>query len=169
MNKNNVKALKKMLENSQEDNTEHKSMHKFFECRDGRLLWLSNHYAFRIWDVIEDLPIHRPGSITPLMTEQFEKVQGYLQDAMNNGEEWMEYLSLSQIRQHIKDKKTERGGWVLYNYGIGLPTVAANYLVDILRVFPDAKFARPRKRFSPVYFKAKNGDGMLMPVRTKDV
>ena len=58
----------------------------------------------------------------------------------------------------------------LHSFGAHLPTVNRAYLLDVLKVFPDAHFY-VRKEYaarlvSPLYFASKDGDGLLLPIRT---
>ena len=49
--------------------------------------------------------------------------------------------------------------------GDGAPAVNAEYLRDMLRLFPDAEIYWKANSFSPLYFKSANGDGILLPCR----
>ena len=55
----------------------------------------------------------------------------------------------------------------VFDFGDGLPMVSTNYLLDILALLPDAKcyIANNHPEISPLYFRAGNGDGVLLPVR----
>lgn len=60
----------------------------------------------------------------------------------------------------------------LHSFGAHMPTVNRAYLLDVLKVFPDAQFY-VRKEYaarllSPLYFTSKGGDGVLLPVRTAE-
>ncbi|MDD2647350.1 MAG: hypothetical protein PHI27_06375 [Eubacteriales bacterium] len=63
--------------------------------------------------------------------------------------------------------KGKRKAVVLYDLGRGFPLVNAQYLLELLTVFPDAKLyaAKERGRLSVVYVVSENGDALLLPVR----
>ena len=52
----------------------------------------------------------------------------------------------------------------LYDFGPDLPTVNAQFLLDMLEALPGCT-ASFYKIHSPIYFTAENGDGILLPVR----
>lgn len=54
-----------------------------------------------------------------------------------------------------------------YDFGDDLPKVSCDYLLDMLALLPGcvAYVANRCATTSPLYFKADNGDGILMPVR----
>ena len=55
---------------------------------------------------------------------------------------------------------------VNYDFGYGLPMVNAEYLLDMLEVFPDCKaFCAPGNAIRPVYFVSGDNDGLILPVR----
>ena len=55
---------------------------------------------------------------------------------------------------------------VNYDFGYGLPLVNAEYLLDMLEVFPDCKaFCAPGNAIRPVYFVSGDNDGLILPVR----
>lgn len=43
--------------------------------------------------------------------------------------------------------------------------VNPQYLLDMMQALPDAVAYRPDRPISPIYFRADNGDGILLPVR----
>ena len=54
-----------------------------------------------------------------------------------------------------------------FDFGEDLPMVSCEYLIDMLSLLPGctAYVADRKTEKSPIYFKADNGDGILMPVR----
>lgn len=75
--------------------------------------------------------------------------------------------TVKELRAIIKEAKETKKTRPVYDFGDGLPLVNARYLLDMLRVFPDAAavagYERPEA--NAIYFNSKYGDGLLMPVR----
>lgn len=55
-----------------------------------------------------------------------------------------------------------------WEFGHGLPWVNAQYLLDMMDLLPGctALYPEGRSDHEPIYFTAKNGDGILLPVMT---
>lgn len=84
--------------------------------------------------------------------------------------------TVAEVRAQIK---TDRAEWAAkrhgkgetfnakYDFGHGLPSVNANYLIDFLQLFPDGEaFASEQKPYiTPIYFRSTDGEGILCPVR----
>lgn len=84
--------------------------------------------------------------------------------------------SITKVRSQIK---TDRAEWAAkrhrkgetfkasYDFGPGLPSVDANYLIDFLQLFPDGEaFTSEQKPYiTPIYFRSADGEGILCPVR----
>ena len=84
--------------------------------------------------------------------------------------------TVTKVRAQIK---TDRAEWAAkrrrrgetfkasYDFGPGLPSVDANYLIDFLQLFPDGEaFTSEQKPYiTPIYFRSANGEGILCPVR----
>ena len=55
-----------------------------------------------------------------------------------------------------------------YNFGAGLPLVNAEYLLDLLELFPDCEiYAHDNPRY-PIYFKSASGEAVLCPIRKSE-
>ena len=84
--------------------------------------------------------------------------------------------TVAEVRAQIK---TDRAEWAAkrrrkgetfkasYDFGPGLPSVDANYLIDFLQLFPDGEaFTSEQKPYiTPIYFRSADGEGILCPVR----
>lgn len=73
--------------------------------------------------------------------------------------------SIAELKEFIKQGKT-----AFYDLSNGT-RVNAKYLLDMLQALPGATVyssSATREQFSPLYFSAKNGDGILLPVRPPD-
>lgn len=56
-----------------------------------------------------------------------------------------------------------------YDFGDGYPMVDASFLLDMLALLPDAEVWTTGAEHSMLYFRSDKGDGILLPVRKKDV
>lgn len=54
-----------------------------------------------------------------------------------------------------------------YDFGAGLPLVNAEYLLDLLELFPDCEIYAHENPIYPVYFKSASGEGVLCPTRRR--
>lgn len=84
--------------------------------------------------------------------------------------------TVAEVRAQIK---TDRAEWAAkrhrrgetfspyYDFGLGLPRVNPNYLIDFLQLFPDGEaFASEQKPYiTPIYFRSTDGEGILCPIR----
>lgn len=67
--------------------------------------------------------------------------------------------SVECLKYHIKNK-------MLYDFGNGMPHVDARYLLDMIRIFPDAAAYMGAKGVNDaIMFYSEYGDGLLLPCR----
>lgn len=69
-----------------------------------------------------------------------------------------------KTRKGIAEYDDDAPRGVYFFQGIGAPAVNLLYLRDMLRMYPDAEIYW-KNTVNPLYFKAQNGDGLLLPVR----
>lgn len=88
-------------------------------------------------------------------------------------------LTLPTVAEVRAQVKTDRAEWAAkrhrkgetfkasYDFGPGLPSVDANYLIDFLQLFPDGEaFTSEQKPYiTPIYFRSADGEGILCPRR----
>lgn len=55
-----------------------------------------------------------------------------------------------------------------YDFGVGLPLVNAEYLLDLLELFPDCEIYAHDNPLSPIYFKSASGEAVLCPIRKSE-
>lgn len=55
-----------------------------------------------------------------------------------------------------------------YDFGAGLPLVNAEYLLDLLELFPDCEIYAHENPVYPIYFKSASGEGVLCPIRKSE-
>lgn len=66
-------------------------------------------------------------------------------------------------------KKKIYTGRSCYDFGDGYPMVDASFLLDMLALLPDAEVWTTGAEHSMLYFRSNKGDGILLPVRKRDV
>lgn len=76
------------------------------------------------------------------------------------------------LRAYIKTEKARHKGQrnappPSWDFGDDLPRVNAQYLLDMLEIFPEsvAICSKSRPLLSAIYFQASDGDGILLPAR----
>ena len=112
----------------------------------------------------------------PLLPEIDEKYHGQemqLEQIVNpmDGSKEIALPDLSELKVYIKTHKIKeknnpkKVADYLLNEGLNL-WVNPQYLLNAMECLPDCK-AYAANRISPIYFKAENGDGVVMPVNHK--
>ena len=95
--------------------------------------------------------------------EQFVKpMDGSKEIALPDISELKVYIKTHKIKEKNNDKKVED---YLLDDELDL-WVNPQYLLNAMECLPDCK-AYAANRISPIYFKAENGDGVVMPVNHK--
>ena len=77
--------------------------------------------------------------------------------------------TIAEIKAHIALQKANGVARrdVLWRFGPNLPTVNATYLLDAAMVFPDADKLYWNTIITPLVIGGRDGDGLILPVRTK--
>jgi hypothetical protein len=55
-----------------------------------------------------------------------------------------------------------------YDFGVGLPLVNAEYLLDLLELFPDCEIYAHDNPLYPIYFKSVSSEAVLCPIRKSE-
>lgn len=55
-----------------------------------------------------------------------------------------------------------------YDFGVDLPLVNAEYLLDLLELFPDCEIYAHDNPHYPIYFKSASGEAVLCPIRKSE-
>ena len=98
-----------------------------------------------------------------MQLEQIVKhMEGSKEIALPDISELKVYIKTHKIKEKNNDKKVED---YLLNEELNL-WVNPQYLLNAMECLPDCK-AYAANRISPIYFKAENGDGVVMPVNHK--
>lgn len=68
-------------------------------------------------------------------------------------------------------KKFDGSSAKMYDWGDGLPAVNAAYLKDMMDLLPDAQafMVGETRPTASIYFRSDRGDGLLLPIRKRDV
>lgn len=144
----------------------HLALHKAWIDKYGMQVIADNYRAIRFLEHVDGL-VQYGENYPKEWREKHEAVEKFIDDALENSNEYMKVVTAPEIREHIKKPgapKTDIGS-PIWDFGHRLPWVDANYLLDILRIVPDARFARPNNVHSPIYFNGKNAEGILLPLR----
>ena len=89
-----------------------------------------------------------------------------LDDAQKNNNTACELPELKALKTYIKLCKAEKQKDIFYDFGAGLPYVNAEFLADMLELFPDAlAFFKPSQTIYNIYFESTSGRGLLCAVR----
>ena len=90
----------------------------------------------------------------------------FIDAASENAGEPLNLPTIAELSAHIKEAKARKEKNIYYDFGADLPLVDARLLLDVLQVLPGCACI-PSKRgvLAALYFKADNGDGLLLPVR----
>lgn len=143
------------------------ALHKAWIGKDGMQIVADNFRAIRFIEHVDGIAQHGDYRPEEWRKEQ-DAVEKFIADALENSNEYMPGVTDTALREHIKSAdapKTKDTGRPIWKFGDNLPWVDANYLLDILRIVPDARFAKPKNNHSPIYFNGKNGEGIMCPVR----
>lgn len=137
----------------------------------GRQVALDGFRAYRLYKPVAGVPdmdAEKGFDVDKLIPKTLEK---YWQ---------IELPDVNDIRAMIAEDKTakrrkEENVSFTFTFGADengniLPAVNLMYLLDMLQMFPDATaYCNPANHFAPIIFKSQDGDGILCPVRLKEV
>lgn len=157
-----MKAMQRIIKSAKADNRE--VLHG---------AWIANgkQYVcdgFRIVSIYDPLDLETiPDHVQPIDGERIMPKDG------NAGGTVLDLPDVGTLRAYIKTEKArlkaegnkKRGA--VYDFGDGLPAVNAQFLFDMIEIFPDATATASKQRptLSGIYFNSADGDGILLPVR----
>lgn len=158
-----TRTITKLLDRCKKEN-HRPALHYAWMDKDGRQCVCDGFIAFRL---NEPLPLEpRPDNVGDGID---------LDKVFPDGKDYAAtpLPSAKEIRAHIAVEKAKAGGKrgvsVLWDFGEGKPVVNANYLLDLVNVFPDATeifHGTGEKLHSPLVVRCERGDAILLPVRT---
>lgn len=123
--------------------------------------------SFRLVRISEPLELPAiPVNVLPIDAERIIK------PASKNEGARLELPDPAELRAHIKAEKAKTKGQrgarpPFWDFGDDLPRVNAQYLLDMLEIFPDsvAICSKSRPLLNAIYFESASGAGVLLPVR----
>ena len=123
----------------------------------GRSCLCDGYRAIRTIDTFASIPAVEPWQELPRV---FKEPETYTRE--------LPLPSIAELKKTIADQKAKEGrnARPVYDFGDELPLVNAAYLLDMLSLLPGAiaYISSSRPQVCPIYFKADNGDGILLPV-----
>lgn len=124
----------------------------------GRTCMCDGYRAARITDAFASIPVV---AAWPELPRVFADPVNYSRP--------LELPTITAVKKSAAQQKAAEGRNCrpVWDFGEGLPLVSADYLLDMLALMPGctAYIADSKVDVSPIYFKAENGDGILLPVR----
>lgn len=144
MTKTQINAIKRIINL----NKNYPSLQGVFIDASGRVCAFNSYYGVRLNTTPpEDIPRAAGVDITRFFDEK-------------RGDELIA-PSFDAIRYYIRKKMS------IYDFGDDLPRVNAKYLLDILRIFPDARIytTAHNPKNKAIFFESARGDGLLLPIR----
>lgn len=163
---NATRTLTAILQASKKDRPYNAALHYAWTDAAGRQCVCDGFRAFRL---AEALPLEpRPEDAgDPIKLDQ-------IMPANIDGWQSFPLPSIADVKAFIAAERAKftgkrKGFSPLWDFGRGLPSVNARYLIDLLAVFPDAAeaFVKPgyEAPMSAIYVRTERGDAMLLPVR----
>ena len=163
---NATRTVTAMLNAVKRNDTCRTSLHYAWTDKQGRQCVCDGYRAFRLNEPLELEP-------RPADADEPIDLDKIVPDTSADGWLTMPLPTVKEVKAHVAvERAKNRRGGVIWDFGEGRPAVNAAYLIDALTVLPDAAevFYRPGVGLlSPLVFKAANGDGVLLPVRTERV
>lgn len=149
MKKTQINAIKRIINN----NPYRTALQGIFTDSKGRACACD---GFRVIRLTADSP------------EELPRAEGLPLDYFFNvARGWCLALPTVEELKAIIKRSNETKTAAVYDFGEELPAVNARYLLDILRIFPDATAYRSAKntKNAAIFFESTFGDGLLMPIR----
>lgn len=163
---NATRTITKMLARCKKESFR-TSLHYAWTDGEGRQCVCDGYRAFRFK---EPLPLE------PRPENAGEAID--LDKIMPNGRDYAAtpLPSAQELRSYIAIEKAKSGGkrgtCPLWDFGEGKPVVRADYLLDLVQVFPDAAeifYGVGEKLLSPLFVRCDAGEAILLPVRANRV
>ncbi len=164
---NIAKGMKAIIDNAKKINKTKSSLHGIImhnKCQcacDG----------YRIARLNERVTVELP-TINEENTLDIDKLMYNASLNQYEGSRELKLPSIAELKTYIKTtpKKKSIHGYMYnkYDFGKDLPSVDAQYMLDILTIFPDAKGYHGSGVLDTIYFIGKEGDAILLPIKSVD-
>lgn len=157
------KAAERVIKNAVKLNPEREALHGAWIEKDKQCIC----DGVRLFRFSEPLPL-------PEMPEKEKPIDAarIVDPAADNAGATLEAPAAADLRVYIKTEKAQKKASrdrsaALYDFGEGLPAVNAQYLLDVLEMFPDAVLTASARRplFNAIYIRSEHGDGVILPVK----
>lgn len=161
---NATRTIVKMLNRCKKESSR-TSLHYAWTDSDGRQCVCDSYRAFRL---NEPLPLEpRPADAgDPIDLDNIiPDRKDYAATPLPSAKEIKAFIAIERAKAGGK-----RGTDVIWDFGEGKPAVNAEYLLDLVQVFPDATeifHGVGTKLLSVLYARCDAGEAVLLPVRTK--
>ena len=158
-----MRVITKML-NYLKKHDGRESLHYAWTDSEGRQCVCDGYRAYRL---NEPLPLEpRPENAgTPIDLDKImPDGKGYAATPLPSAKELRAHIAVEKAKA---DRK--RGQDILWDFGEGKPVVNAEYLLDLVQVFPDAAeifHGTGVHMLAPLFLKCERGDAVLLPCRT---
>ena len=151
MKKTQINAIKRIINN----NPYRPSLKGMFTDEAGRVCACDSYRAIRFtyYEPPEEIPLVEGVNLNPF----FNVSRGWCLAAP----------SIEELKKIIKQDNEQKNKFSVYDFGDDLPMVNARYLLDMLRIFPDAKIYRTANnpKNKAIFIDSAFGDGLIMPIR----
>ena len=138
---------------------------KVFRDAWGRQFWFSGMMLIRLFNNVDSLPEHTAQE-KEQWADSVNNVEKTVEESLSRCGEYMPMPTLDEVKAYVARRKkyipSNGCVWAFSNMG---PFVNARWLLDIMEVFPDVRFAKPRNNISAIYFHSEDGVGVLLPIR----
>ena len=134
--------------------------------QDGKQILCNGFLAIALNSPINDLPTAENQTFDAL---------NCIEPASRNSGAYLPVPTAAELRSYIKQRGAElkaagmKENFSLYDFGDGLPSVNARFLLDIVEILPGASFRASSHRpdIGGIYFESADGFGTLLPVRKR--
>lgn len=144
-----IRAISRIIKNAEKKQPRIDAIHGIFADGDGRACASDGFRAIRLNTRPDGFPDAPGVDLARFFADSFGDV--------------LPLPTVKEINEIIK----AGGKPPVFDFGEDLPQVNARYLLDILRVFPDAVCYRTKTKpkNKAIYFVSAFGDGLLLPLR----
>ena len=138
---------------------------KYTLVKDGRQYYLYDGViGFAFAEVDNTFPIC-PDDLVKNYFPLEERILGHIRDIHGEGLELPSYKLLENYCKQNKHKYSK----TLFCFGENQPTVNADYLLKVMKMFPTLKLYQPETLLSPIYGIDEDGNEIaLLPIRSEE-
>lgn len=161
MDKNSSKPSKLTAAKHIANNCTRESFRGVWTDAQGRSCLCDGFRAVRVSDSFASIPVVPAWAELPRVFSEPENYSRVL-----------ELPTVTAVKKSAAEQRAAEGRTCIpaFDFGDELPKVSCDYLLDMLALLPGctAYIADCNCDISPIYFKAENGDGVLLPVNKRN-